>query len=36
MATPITEIIKSLASNISKINSKDDFENNLKLFNFTK
>ena len=36
MATPITEILKSLTTHISKINSKDDFENNLKLFNFYK
>ncbi len=36
MATPITEILTSLTSNISKINSKEDFEKNLELFKFYK
>ena len=36
MATPIPQILTSLTSIISKIESKDDFENILKLFNFYK
>jgi hypothetical protein len=36
MATPVTEILTSLTSNVSDINSKEDFENCLNSFNFYK
>jgi hypothetical protein len=36
MSTPITEVLTSLTCNISKIFSKDDFEKNLKQFEFYK
>lgn len=36
MATPITEILTSLTTNISKITSKDEFKKKLEPFNFYK